>query len=168
MAVLGVFLLTAFLVIARPAPKAGSWDRLVDRFASEYGVDPGLVRAVIECESGGRVGAVSRAGALGLMQIMPSTASMIAAELDLPAPSRGDLFDPEINIRFGTYYLAKMSNRFENLHLALAAYNAGPANVRRWMAENPGASGAEVVKTSAYGETRHYVSRVLRAWKSRK
>jgi len=154
--------------MARPNRAAGGWNGLVEAFSGEYEVDPGLVHAVIECESGGRVGAVSRAGAHGLMQLMPGTAQAIAGELGLPSPTRRDLFDPEINIRFGTYYLSRMLARFEDVSLALAAYNAGPANVDRWIAENPGAGSAEVVSASAYGETRHYVRRVLEVWKSRK
>lgn len=140
---------------------------LVRAFSAEYGVDAALVNAVIECESGGRVQAVSRAGAVGLMQVMPATARAVCAEIGLPAPSRLDLFDPEINIRVGTYYLAKMLRRFGDVHLALAAYNAGPGNVTRWMGEHPRLDGPGVVRRAAFGETRAYVDRVLKAWKGR-
>lgn len=167
-AALAAFLAAGVLVMSRPdAPDAG-WSSLVHRWSGEYGVDPDLVFAVIECESAGRPGAVSRAGAVGLMQIMPATGSAIAAELDLPSPSRADLFDPEVNVRFGAFYLARMLDRFSDESLALAAYNAGPANVRRWMRENPGADGPSVVRASAYGETRAYVAKVLEARAARR
>jgi soluble lytic murein transglycosylase len=166
------FWLLAFAVMAGQ----GGWspggeevlEALVRRTAAEYGVDPHLAHAVIDCESGGRPDAVSRAGAVGLMQLMPGTARAVAAELDLPSPDERDLFDPEVNVRLGVYYLSKMLNLFEDKHLALAAYNAGPTNVRRWQARNPGCDGAVVVSRSGFGETRHYVRRVLRAWNSRK
>ncbi len=172
LAVLVSFWLLAFAVLAGQ----GRWSPFGDealgtrvrRASAEYGVDPLLVEAVIECESGGRPDAVSRAGAVGLMQLMPGTARAVAAEIDLPSPDARDLFDPEINVRLGVYYLAKMLKLFEDKHLALAAYNAGPANVRRWMARNPGCVGAVVVSRSGFGETRHYVRRVLNAWNSRK
>jgi soluble lytic murein transglycosylase len=167
MILLGGFFGVVFASLAFPRENE-QVSAIVSRIAQEHEVDAALVEAVIACESGGRVDAVSRAGARGLMQVMPGTASRVCEELGLPSPSRSDLFDPEINIRIGTYYLAKMLARFSDECLALGAYNAGPANVRRWIAENPGRSGAEVIRFAAYAETRAYVFRVLRRWKGRK
>ncbi|MHC5036883.1 MAG: lytic transglycosylase domain-containing protein [Planctomycetota bacterium] len=165
---LGFFFPLAFALLAR----SGENNRLrvtwVRHWAAEYGVDPALVQAVIECESGGRASAVSRAGAVGLMQVMPGTAAAVAAEMGLPAPSLPDLHDPEINIRLGVYYLAKMRRRFKDDQLALAAYNAGPTHVQRWMDRYPTSDGATVVRLAAFQETKAYVRRVLRAWNERK
>jgi soluble lytic murein transglycosylase len=167
MLLLGGFFGAVFAALAVPRQDDGI-PALVSRVAREHDLDPALVKAVITVESGGRVDAVSRAGARGLMQVMPGTASRVCEELGLPSPSRSDLFDPEINIRIGSYYLAKMLAKFGDVCLALGAYNAGPANVRRWIARNPGRTGSEVIRIAAYVETRRYVARVLRTWKGRK
>ncbi len=97
---------------------------IVNRTATEYSLDPSLVKAVISVESNWNASAVSRKGAIGLMQIMPATADALGVK---------DPYDPEENIRAGTRYLRHMLERFNgNLALALAAYNAGPATVERF------------------------------------
>ena len=93
----------------------------IDRYSAEYGVDPNLVRAVIQAESGGNPQALSPKGAAGLMQLMPGTASAMGAV---------DRFDPEQNIASGTRYLRSLLDRFHSVELALWAYNAGPTAVR--------------------------------------
>ena len=93
----------------------------IDRYTAEYRVDPNLVRAVIQAESGGDPQALSPQGAAGLMQLMPSTASAMGAI---------DRFDPEQNIASGTRYLRSLLDRFHSVELALWAYNAGPSAVR--------------------------------------
>ncbi len=115
-------------------------EHLANLAAVQYGVDPRIVLAVIDVESGGDAGAVSPAGAQGIMQIMPET----ARELDLAAP-----FDPAANIDAGVRYLRQMLQRFGDLRLALAAYNAGPGAVERHGGIPP------------YPETQMYVDRVL-------
>jgi soluble lytic murein transglycosylase-like protein len=112
----------------------------VKHHAGRHGIDPLLVRAVIEVESGFQPEAVSRAGAQGLMQIMPATGK----ELGLEAP-----FDPESNIEAGIRYLRQMLNQFETVPLALAAYNAGPNAVRRYGGIPP------------FAETESYVQKVF-------
>jgi soluble lytic murein transglycosylase len=118
--------------------------------AEAAGLDPALVCAVVRAESRFHADAVSPRGAVGLMQIMPDTALWIAGRLDVSA---FDLHDPETNLRFGTWYLHYLIDRFASLNLALAAYNAGPTRVDRWLAEG----------TTAFPETAAYVTRVLRA-----
>lgn len=116
----------------------------IDQYAREYTVDPLLVAAVMRVESCLDRNAVSRAGAKGLMQLMPGT----AVELGV-----SDIFDPAQNIRGGTAYLAKMLKRFgNNQELALAAYNAGPGAVARHRGVPP------------YKETMAYVKRVARQY----
>ncbi|MFQ5768197.1 MAG: lytic transglycosylase domain-containing protein, partial [Acidobacteriota bacterium] len=114
---------------------------LVGRVASRYSVDPAIILAMVETESHFDPGAVSRVGAVGLMQLMPSTAAELKVE---------DPFDPEQNIEGGIRYLKGMLDRFGGrLDLALAAYNAGPAAVQ-WYGGIP-----------PFLETREYVERVL-------
>ena len=116
-------------------------DKIIRRVSSDQGVDPALVKAVIAAESNFKASAVSRAGAVGLMQLMPSTASDMGVE----AP-----FEPHQNVRGGVRYLKLLLDRFDALEHALAAYNAGPETVARHNGIPP------------YPETRAYVARVLR------
>ena len=116
--------------------------RLVRHFAKVYKVDESLVRAVIKAESNYDSRAVSKAGAQGLMQIVPKTARYLGVS---------DPFNPRQAIRGGTYYLRKLLDRFSNnLDLALAAYNAGPTTVSRYGGIPP------------YPETQNYVKKVKR------
>jgi soluble lytic murein transglycosylase-like protein len=97
--------------------------------ALRYDVAPETILAVIRIESGFDTGATSEAGAVGLMQILPSTAEEVARELRLPWSGGDQLRDPATNIRLGTHYLTKLLARFDDLALALAAYNEGPERV---------------------------------------
>ncbi|MGH9381108.1 MAG: lytic transglycosylase domain-containing protein [Thermoanaerobaculia bacterium] len=117
-------------------------EELVGRYARQHRLEPKLVRAVIQAESGYNAAAVSVKGAMGLMQLMPGTARELGVD---------DPFDPEQNIRGGTSYLRQMLDRFEdNLVHALAGYNAGPEAVVRYGGVPP------------YAETRAYVQRIMR------
>jgi hypothetical protein len=116
-------------------------DKIIRRVSSDHEVDPALVKAVIAAESNFEASAVSRAGAVGLMQLMPAT----AADMGVEAP-----FEPQQNVRGGVRYLKLLLERFDALDHALAAYNAGPETVARHDGIPP------------YPETRAYVARVLR------
>lgn len=94
-----------------------------------YEVLPETILAVIRIESGFDVNATSEAGAVGLMQILPSTAEEVARELRIEWAGGEQLRDPALNIRLGTHYLTKLLARFEDLSQALAAYNEGPERV---------------------------------------
>jgi soluble lytic murein transglycosylase-like protein len=128
----------------RPVASGHSrFDELIEQYAREHGLSADLVRAVIQAESGFNPRAVSPKGAMGLMQLMPAT----ARELGVRNP-----FQPEENIRGGTQYLAQLLARYnQNVHLALAAYNAGPASVERYGAVPP------------YRETQNYVKKITGA-----
>jgi soluble lytic murein transglycosylase-like protein len=96
------------------------WESILREKCGQYGVDPNLARAVMQCESGGNERVVSRAGAIGLMQLMPGTARALGV----------DPWDPSRNIEGGVKYLAQMTERYDgDLERALAAYNAGAARV---------------------------------------
>jgi soluble lytic murein transglycosylase len=130
------------------------------------GVDPYLVAAIIREESQYDRQAVSRVGAIGLMQVMPGTASNVAQRLGLPAVGRDDLFDQETNIQIGVRYVEQLLEQFSgNITLTIAAYNAGPIVVRSWIALHPGRSQDEFVELIPYQETRQYVKRVLRSYR---
>lgn len=115
--------------------------RLIERAASRYSLDELLLAAVIEVESAFDAGAISPVGALGLMQVMPSTAALYGTK---------DLLNPAANVDMGARYLSNMLDAFDgDLELALAAYNAGPGNVRRFKGVPP------------FRETQKYVGKVL-------
>jgi len=127
--------------------------------AQRHRVNPYLVAAIIQGESKWRSGAVSSAGAVGLMQVLPST----AADLDHAVAARfvssaQKLTDPATNIEFGTAYFRLLVERYNEIEPALAAYNAGMRNVDEWVAE-----GSDIRDAIEFPETRHYVLRVMRA-----
>jgi soluble lytic murein transglycosylase len=123
-------------------------------YASQDHLDPALLAAVIEAESKFNPSAHSEAGAVGLMQLTPSTAKGIAQYTGGSRFRVSDLTNPDINIRYGAWYLGHLLDRYNrNERLALAAYNAGEDNVDRWQREHVGIQ---------FGETRDYVAKVER------
>ncbi len=135
---------------------------VVAHYCRQYGVEPAMVMAVIRAESSGRPDAVSRAGAIGLMQIMPETGDYIASKLGEKAPSRSALMEPERNIRFGVYYFSMLQQQFGlRTEVLLAAYNAGPTRVQRWLSANQDRDAVSVVMNCPIPETRVYIRRVL-------
>lgn len=165
----GAFRVGGALVGSLPCPRAyhlayplAWWDTVL-RWSRTYGVDPYLVLAVIREESGFSPTAVSSSDARGLMQLLPSTARWIAEE-KLKIPYReSDLFTPEYNIRLGTWYLRYLLDQFGgDLAWAVAAYNGGPGNLRRW-------TGGTVPREDLPAhlrspETREYLAKVLGSW----
>jgi soluble lytic murein transglycosylase len=135
---------------------------LVNRYSQTSNLDPALLSALILEESRFQVQAVSPAGARGLMQVMPQTGRQIARELKVRPFSEDQLFDPAVNIHLGSWYFARMLEEFEGkVHLALAAYNAGPQAVRKWLAGGRSLAEDEFVENIPYLETRNYVIRVI-------
>lgn len=135
---------------------------IVSAHADNYGIEPSLLAAVIYTESKFDPNARSPAGAVGLMQLLPETAQGIADHTGGGNYRPSDLYDPELNIRYGAYYLARLQHKYrdhpEALDLALAAYNAGQGNVDRWVEEaGPGAP-----VRIPFRETRDYLERVHR------
>ena len=99
------------------------------RDANMRGIDPNLVIAVIHIESRGNTYALSPVGAMGMMQIMPSTGEELAAQLDIPWRGSQTLFDPVLNVRMGIAYLEQLESRYGSMKTALAAYNWGPGRI---------------------------------------
>jgi soluble lytic murein transglycosylase-like protein len=125
---------------ASETPKGGLWD-MAKEVGAQQGVDPKLIMAVVKAESGGDPNARSSVGALGLMQLMPSTAAGLGVD---------DPLDPRQNMEGGAKFLKQLLEKFDgNLKLAIAAYNAGPGNVQKYGGIPP------------FAETQHYVPKVL-------
>jgi soluble lytic murein transglycosylase len=140
--------------------KPGWWERLwyplryeqiVRGHADNYSLDPALLAAVIYQESKFKANARSTSGAIGLMQLLPDTAKGIALHTGGSAFRVDDLYDPEINVRYGAWYLRHLLRKYGEERSALAAYNAGQDNVDRWRREGQGIQ---------FSETRAYVDRV--------
>ena len=119
--------------------------------ATNYRLDPALLAAVIEQESKFNADAKSSTGAIGLMQLQPATAEGIAVRTGGSKFVLSDLYNPEINVRYGAWYLRHLLDKYRNERIALAAYNAGQENVDRWLAAHEGVQ---------FSETRAYVNRV--------
>jgi len=121
--------------------------------ARNYRLNPALLAAVIEQESKFNADARSSTGAIGLMQLQPATAEGIAVRTGGSKFVVSDLLDPEINVRYGAWYLRHLLDKYHDERTALAAYNAGQENVDRWLAKHEGVQ---------FPETRAYVDRVER------
>lgn len=135
---------------------------LIEAAAVENNLSPLLLLAMIRQESFFDPTAGSPAGALGLTQVMPFTAQEIAAELDIEGFPARDLLRPLVSIRFGAHYLSSQLDLFDgNLFLALAAYNGGPGNTRRWQESLPAADMDLFVELMDITETRTFVKVVL-------
>lgn len=142
------------------------YDAAINRDARLNGLDPALVASVIWRESDYDPNAESPKGAVGLMQVLPSTARFIASQGDPPPGNARDIRDPEVNISYGSWYLRYLIDMHDgSVPAALAAYNAGPDNMRKWRASAV-ATGTElrVPEDIPFEETRKYVTDVLAAW----
>lgn len=130
-----------------PTSARGDLRAMVDRLSRQEGLDPRLVDALVVAESGYNPQAVSKKGAMGLMQLMPQTARRLNVE---------DPFDPEQNVRGGVQEFSRLITRYSgNLGLALAAYNAGEGAVSRYRGIPP------------YSETRKYVAKIMESYTGR-
>jgi soluble lytic murein transglycosylase len=127
------------------------YEQIVVGHAENYRLQPELLAAVIYQESKFDAKAVSESGAVGLMQLLPATAQGIADRTGGSGWHERDLVDPELNVRYGAWYLRHLLDKYGDEKLALAAYNAGQANVDRWRQEGSGVQ---------FAETRHYIARV--------
>ena len=127
------------------------YEQIVRGHAHHYDLDPALLAAVIYQESKFRAHARSKSGAIGLMQLLPATAEGIAVHTGGTRFQLSDLYDPEINVRYGAWYLHHLMQKYGDERTALAAYNAGQDNVDRWRRQGVGIQ---------FPETRAYVDRV--------
>lgn len=140
------------------------YEDLVLGAAQEFQVDPYLIWAIMREESHYHAQANSWVGARGLMQIMPATGQEIAGRLGVTVKDE-DLLKPEINIRFGTYYISRMINMFSgDLDKALAAYNGGQGNVRKWEKSDLGTHPQDFPTAITFLETQQYITKVLNSY----
>ena len=148
------------LSIRYPLP----YQETFESFSSQASISSTWAYGIARSESLFMRDVKSRAGAVGLMQLMPATGRDVAKELNLPYLGLATLVDPESNIRLGTSYLGQMAQRYGgNQVLATAAYNAGPHRVDRWLPEKGTIDARVWIENIPFNETRKYVKRVLAA-----
>lgn len=134
----------------------------VTRYSAEFEVAPELVFAVIRTESSFRPESVSSVGARGLMQLTEETFEWVKGKLEPNSDTvYDDMFDPEINIKYGTFLLSMLSAEFGSVENALCAYHAGWGNVKSWL-ENPEYSADGEVHTIPFKDTDYYVDKVTK------
>ena len=129
----------------------------VFKYADNYGLDRSLVFAVIKTESAFDKNAVSKVGAVGLMQITNSTAKYIAQNL---GEQEFSLTDPETNIKFGCYYIKHLYIKFRDMETALVAYNAGEGNVSKWLNDKNFSDDGKRLKNIPFKESREYITKI--------
>ncbi|PYX38417.1 MAG: lytic transglycosylase [Acidobacteria bacterium] len=141
-------------------PKA-YWGDL-KRFSTQNELDPYLVASLIRQESEFNPNALSRANAVGLMQLLPVTGKKVAKEVNLHHYNPSQLYTPTVNLQLGTRYFKAMVDKFGSFEYALAAYNAGSDRVQDWLAEGKYRDPQEFVESIPFTETREYVQAILR------
>jgi soluble lytic murein transglycosylase len=162
--VLAILLSTAAFFVSRELEKrtyALLYADEIKKSADEFALDRYLVAAVIHCESRNVKDARSYRGAIGLMQIMPQTGEWIAEKLGIENYTEAMLLEPDHNIRFGCWYLKYLSDRYGDgdIDKVLAAYNAGPGNVEKWLSSEEYSQQGRLTSIP-FKETENYVEKV--------
>jgi soluble lytic murein transglycosylase len=162
-AIAGLVVLPAVRRVVRELTLPLAYTSVIREQAREKDLDPALIAAVIFAETKFNA-RTSPTGALGLMQIEPATAEFLAHRSGATTFRIADLGNPEINIRYGSYYLRYLLDRYGgNETLALAAYNGGETNVNSWLAEAHAAGVPFTISAIPFAQTRAYVRRVEQA-----
>lgn len=135
----------------------------IEYYAAENNIDKYLAYAVIKTESGFNASAVSNVGARGLMQIMEETFDWIKYKLDDDTTTYDDMFNPEINIRYGCYLLGYLYEEFGNIEAAMAAYHAGRGKVNEWLSDSRYSTDGIHLVDIPISDTAHYVNKIKKA-----
>lgn len=138
------------------------FEQEIRQSAAKHNIDPFLIAAIIRVETNYKYHLESSKGALGLMQLMPDTAEWIVESTNLGPHVQDDLLKVDVNINLGSWYLSWLKKHYNgNLIYAIAAYNAGQGNVNKWKQNDVWDGSQEHINQIPFGETRHYVQRVL-------
>lgn len=142
-----------------------NYSSIVSEVSQKYKVENDLIYAVIKAESNFNKDAKSNKGAVGLMQIMEETALEIAPDAEIKLTKENveaQLLNPEINIKLGTMYLQSLLEKYENIEVALTAYNAGVGNVEKWIEQGIIKKDGSNIEAVPFKETNNYVRKILR------
>lgn len=137
----------------------------INELSKKYNVDKVLIYSIINTESGFNSNAQSSKGAMGLMQIMPTTATFIADELQVENFKVADMFVPSVNIEFGTFYLNYLFSKFDSIEAVICSYNAGETVVRTWLNDKKYSPDGVNLTDIPYKETANYLSKVKTNYK---
>ena len=141
------------------------YSEYVEKYAEEHNVSPYLIYSIIREESKFNISAMSNKGALGLMQIMDKTAKEIAENKTIEYESGTTLYNPEKNIQIGVIYFASLLEQFNDVNLALAAYNAGKGNVQKWIEQGIIKEDGSDIENIPFKETNMYVRKIQKNYK---
>jgi soluble lytic murein transglycosylase len=142
------------------------YEQEIRESAANYDIDPFLIAAIIRVESNYELGRESKKGAIGVMQIMPDTAEWIVDAGGHPKHTLDELHLVDVNINLGSWYIAWLLKQYKGNQLyAVAAYNAGQGNVNKWRLNETWDGTMEHIDRIPFGETRHYVQRVMYYWR---
>ena len=144
------------------------YEEYVQKYSQQYNVDENLVYALIKAESNFNANAQSSKGAIGLMQLMETTAQDVWKRMDLNISNnelKEKLLEPEININIGTKYLSILIQQYGNVEIAITAYNAGIGTVDNWIEKDIIKADGSNVEKIPYKETNNYVRKILRDYK---
>lgn len=137
------------------------YEQYVSKYAELYNVDELLIYSIIKAESNFDEKANSKAKAIGLMQLMENTAIEISNEIDNIEIPQEQIYEPETNIKLGTYYFSVLMNKYNNIGLALAAYNAGMGRVDGWIKDGILKKDGSDLENIPFKETNLYVRKIL-------
>lgn len=141
------------------------YSEYVYKYSEENDIDPLLTFSIIKAESNFQRNIKSSSGAIGLMQLMEATAIEEANEINEEIVVVEGLYNPEMNIKIGTKYFAKLMKRYENTLVALAAYNAGIGNVDSWIKDGIIKSDGSNIENIPFKETNNYVRKIVRNYR---
>lgn len=144
------------------------YSEYVEKYAESYNVDENLVYAVIKAESNFNQNAKSSKDAIGLMQLVESTAKDVSKKVDIQLTDdelKEKLLEPEININLGTKYISILIEKYQNIEIAVTAYNAGIGTVDNWIEKGVIKADGSDIENIPYKETNNYVRKILRDYK---
>lgn len=141
------------------------YSEYVEKYAQECGIDPLLIYSIIKAESNFKDDAKSNSNAIGLMQVMLSTAQEMGESLEIEQITEEKLYNPEINIKIGVKYFKSLLEKYNNYNLAIIAYNAGMGNLDSWIEKGIIDEQGENIENIPFSETKNYVKKILQNYR---
>lgn len=141
-----------------------AYEEYVQQYSDEFGIDPNMVFAIIKTESDFEPDATSKVGARGLMQLMEDTFHWVQTKLSDPETDFDDMYDPQSNIRYGSYLIGYLYREFGRYDTAIAAYHAGRTATANWLANPEYSKDGQKLDRIPISDTGHYVDKVMKCY----